>query len=351
MLVDIQSNFIVVEMASLFGRFYSRQLSGSSRHPDDNNHTSDSSPRQESHEAPASSFPDDRLKSNKYEMTGYMRKRNTKAKSKLLKKWDKRWFAVDSHSLMYAASPDKCEARKSFPITDILEVRVVDDPENKVEQFEFELTLPGRILRLRPKSDSQRRHWVAAIQRVRALAVGQVTDGKPDSHTVSGYKRLVKKSIPGVRDFEQECARRFSGEDRDSNLRSSTSSSAGAIQSGGLRESTGSLRESSGSLRAHHAAQRPSKATYTFDDDDDNTDKRKALAGPRTPSPTYNRSPKQPKIVASKMHSNSLFGNEEEGDEDYNSTSWIAVAPWLQPGMNNDGRASGRQTHHQRQAV
>lgn len=39
-----------------------------------------------------------------------------------LRKWDKRWFAVDKGALVYAASAKETEARRSFPITDILEV-------------------------------------------------------------------------------------------------------------------------------------------------------------------------------------------------------------------------------------
>jgi len=131
-----------------------------------------------------------------FEMTGYLRKRNTKAKSKMLRKWDKRWFAVDKGALVYAASAKETEARRSFPITDILEVRVVEDPEKKGQQFEFEVTLPGRVLRLRPKSDSQRRHWVAAIQRVRALARGMVTDGQPDSTSVAGGRGRCTLYMP-----------------------------------------------------------------------------------------------------------------------------------------------------------
>jgi hypothetical protein len=49
------------------------------------------------------------------------------------------------------------------------QVRVVDLP-HKPEVYEFELVLPDRVLRLRPKSESQRRHWVAAIQKMRSLA-------------------------------------------------------------------------------------------------------------------------------------------------------------------------------------
>jgi len=46
---------------------------------------------------------------------------------------------------------------------------MVDLP-HKPEVYEFELVLPDRVLRLRPKSESQRRHWVAAIQKMRSLA-------------------------------------------------------------------------------------------------------------------------------------------------------------------------------------
>lgn len=114
---------------------------------------------------------DNTLALEKFHMTGYLRKRNTKVSSPLFRNWDKRWFALNDDSLLYAVSPKELSAKQCFPVGDILEVKMIDEEGTDKEGkgvFEFEVTLPGRTLRLRPKSESQRRHWVAALEKARS---------------------------------------------------------------------------------------------------------------------------------------------------------------------------------------
>mmetsp|Transcript_39751 Transcript_39751/g.55195 ORF Transcript_39751/g.55195 Transcript_39751/m.55195 type:complete len:392 (-) Transcript_39751:159-1334(-) len=158
-----------------------------------------------------------------YKITGFLRKRNRKNAMKLLRKWDKRWFALDDRNLIYASSPKDCIAKHSYSVKEIMEVRVVDESATKDKRFEFEVVVPGRILRLRPKSESQRGHWVAALQKSRAVAQGHDSnDGAPDAIVPKGQKLLLhsqkekskqgkqrpeKKHKSQLREFEAECER------------------------------------------------------------------------------------------------------------------------------------------------
>jgi len=142
------------------------------------------------------------------EMTGWLRKRNTKAKGTLVplgRKWDKRWFAVNQEVLMYSDSPKSQQQRQKFLVRDIIEVRMVDLP-HKPEVYEFELVLPDRVLRLRPKSESQRRHWVAAIQKMRSLAGCNNKAAMAPGGYVSRYHHNNDLS---AHEFEEEVEQRF----------------------------------------------------------------------------------------------------------------------------------------------
>mmetsp|Transcript_24152 Transcript_24152/g.29274 ORF Transcript_24152/g.29274 Transcript_24152/m.29274 type:complete len:307 (-) Transcript_24152:942-1862(-) len=105
-----------------------------------------------------------------FTMTGFMKKRNTKQTSVLMRNWDKRWFALDDTALLYAKTPKEKCPKQAFPVGDILDVRMIDaEPDAQGKGvYEFEVTLPGRTLRLRPKSESQRKHWVMALEKARA---------------------------------------------------------------------------------------------------------------------------------------------------------------------------------------
>jgi hypothetical protein len=83
-----------------------------------------------------------------------------------LRNWDKRFFALDDKVLIYKTTHKDTLPKQTFTVREIQSVRLVEHRDDEENHFEFEVIFPGRVLRLRPKSESQRRHWVTNLQRV-----------------------------------------------------------------------------------------------------------------------------------------------------------------------------------------
>eukprot|EP00976_Prorocentrum_cordatum_P012976 259747-Prorocentrum_minimum.AAC.6 len=156
-----------------------------------------------------------RLGDKTFLLTGYLRKRNTKRSSVLLKNWDKRWFALDDQAFIYANSHKDTSPSQAFRIHEILGLELIEDlPDQKEKHYDFEIFLPGRTLHLRPKSESQRRHWIAAINRARSLchatraSAGDNSSGEPRHLSSFQGGNVYKPSRSGIDEFRAECERR-----------------------------------------------------------------------------------------------------------------------------------------------
>jgi len=151
--------------------------------------------------------------------TGYLRKRNTKQSSILMRNWDKRWFALDDRAFIYANSHKEKVPRQAFRVDEILGLELLENLPGK-SHFDFEISLPGRTLRLRPKSETQRRHWVAAVNRARSLCPSRLATRDDGQNKSTAYGSLRHKSsfqsaqvykASGLAEFREECQRRNDG--------------------------------------------------------------------------------------------------------------------------------------------
>mmetsp|Transcript_28160 Transcript_28160/g.61669 ORF Transcript_28160/g.61669 Transcript_28160/m.61669 type:complete len:345 (-) Transcript_28160:1455-2489(-) len=199
-----------------------------------------------------------RLGERTFLLTGYLRKRNTKQSSVLLRNWDKRWFALDEQAFIYANSHKDTSPRQAFRIDEILGLELIDDlPEQRQKHYDFEITLPGRTLRLRPKSESQRRHWVAALNRVRSLcranrastfekaASGEMLNSLSKPRHQSSFQGVNVYEPSGLDEFRAECDRRSK-----SSLGASTATTA---RTGNITSQSGLAED----LRPPRSAQEP----------------------------------------------------------------------------------------------
>lgn len=265
-----------------------------------------------------------------FHITGYMKKRNTKTSSKLLRNWDKRWFALDDDRLLYAATAKDKQPKQSFSVREIQDVRLVEGDDEKERRYEFEVIFPGRVLRLRPYSESQRRHWVAHLQRVQASrgefkpsSFDRVLETNSEESIPSVVADKIRRTLfrrkkrPSVDELKARCEKRIpkSVDDGIKSLRDSytdESSKAGtshcshalsselfargrtepAVPAAAMSKQgkwtteveTASMQEPAGRLVEEVTA-----FENNWSDDDEMprppTPKRKTLAGPRTPSP------------------------------------------------------------------
>lgn len=260
-----------------------------------------------------------------FHITGYLKKRNTKASSKLLRNWDKRWFALDESRLLYATSAKDKQPKATFSVCDIQDVRLVEGDDEKERRFEFEVIFPGRVLRLRPYSESQRRHWVSHLQRVQASKAASRDSGFSralESHSEESIPSVVadkirrtlfrRKKRPSVEEFKAKCEKRFlkSSEDGITSLRESFAEDTSQYPASQARNSglfarstpepiaetqpkqgkwTTDIEQAPKQGSTDHLVEEVSTFEKDWSDDDDmlrpTTPKRKQLAGPRTPSP------------------------------------------------------------------
>eukprot|EP00976_Prorocentrum_cordatum_P054567 1101305-Prorocentrum_minimum.AAC.2 len=142
-----------------------------------------------------------------------------------LRNWDKRWFALDNEQFMYATSAKDKQAKQRYSVSDIQDVRLVEGDDEKERRFEFEVIFPGRVLRLRPYSESQRRHWVDTLQRVLDSQIGVRDSGFDrvlESHSGEAipsvvadklrkgfFRRKIKRPSVIVDEIKAKCEKRF----------------------------------------------------------------------------------------------------------------------------------------------
>eukprot|EP00959_Pyramimonas_sp_CCMP1952_P368197 7712653-Pyramimonas_sp.AAC.1 len=126
---------------------------------------------------------------------------------------------------MYATSAKDKQAKQRYSVSDIQDVRLVEGDDEKERRFEFEVIFPGRVLRLRPYSESQRRHWVDTLQRVLDSQIGVRDSGFDrvlESHSGEAipsvvadklrkgfFRRKIKRPSVIVDEIKAKCEKRF----------------------------------------------------------------------------------------------------------------------------------------------
>lgn len=98
------------------------------------------------------------------QIDGYLKKKNAKT-SILLRNWNKRWFSLAGDTLSYSKTPREKAPSGTYSCADILSV-------SKLNDNEFEVTFPERILTLRADDAVEVRRWLEALQTARRSYAG-----------------------------------------------------------------------------------------------------------------------------------------------------------------------------------